>query len=151
MRLLWRGRPYELRLAGHRLTVVDPGGAARTVEIEYDGDVIRTHDGSVRFRAVRDRGGVWVWLPGRIEYLEYAKSESVALSGRDEIRSPMTGRVVALAVKSGDVVQAGQVLAVVAAMKMEFRIEAPHDGTVQQVRCREGDLVELGHVMVELR
>lgn len=151
MRLLWRGRTFELRLGGTRLTVLAEDGTARSSEIRYNGGILRTSEGAFRYRAVRDRGGVWVWAAGRTEYFEFAKPAALAKKGTDEIRSPMTGRVVSVAVKAGDAVKAGQVLVVVVAMKMEFRIEAPHDGAIEAVHCRDGDLVDLGKVLVELK
>jgi biotin carboxyl carrier protein len=62
----------------------------------------------------------------------------------------MTGRVVAVRVKAGDPVGAGQILAVLEAMKMEYKLPSPRAGTVAAVHCRDGDLVDLGKTLVEL-
>jgi len=62
----------------------------------------------------------------------------------------MTGRVVKIAVKPGDAVREGDLLAVLEAMKMEYRLEAEMDGLVHEVGAREGDLVDLGQVIVRL-
>ena len=49
----------------------------------------------------------------------------------DEVLTPMQGTVVSLSVTDGDLVEAGAVLAVVEAMKMENAVTAPHAGRVE--------------------
>ena len=53
-------------------------------------------------------------------------------------------------VRAGDVVQKGQTLILLEAMKMELPVRAAGDGTVTSVNCREGDLVQPGTILVEL-
>ena len=48
-------------------------------------------------------------------------------------------------------VEAGQVLAILEAMKMENMVVAPHEGTVARVNVRGGEQVARGTVLVELR
>ena len=62
----------------------------------------------------------------------------------------MTGTLVAVNVKPGDAVRPGQVLAVVAAMKMEFRLEAPREAKIAEVARAAGSKVELGAVLLRL-
>jgi len=64
--------------------------------------------------------------------------------------SPMPGTVVTVAVQVGQRVVAGDVLAVVEAMKMEHRIVAGIDGTVAAVHVNAGQRVALDDVLVEL-
>jgi acetyl-CoA carboxylase biotin carboxylase subunit len=56
--------------------------------------------------------------------------------------APMPGKVIELRVGEGDSVQAGQVLLIMEAMKMEHTVIAPHDGTVAQVTVTAGDQVD---------
>ena len=49
------------------------------------------------------------------------------------LTAPMPGKLVALLVKAGDAVKAGQTLAVMEAMKMEHSIAAPRDGVVAEL------------------
>jgi len=58
------------------------------------------------------------------------------------ISSPMPGKVIELRVEVGDVVEAGQVLAILEAMKMENHLRAPNSGRVVELRVAVGDQVE---------
>lgn len=65
----------------------------------------------------------------------------------DGVISPIQGRVVAVRVAHGQQVEAGQVLFIVEAMKMENEITAPHSGTIGEVRVEVGMTVEAGAVL----
>lgn len=54
-----------------------------------------------------------------------------------KVRSPLTGIVLAISVKVGDAVSAGDELALLESMKMEFPVQAPAQGLVSEV-CRHG-------------
>ena len=60
----------------------------------------------------------------------------------DVIRSPMQGTVLKVAVEAGAEVEAGQVLVVVEAMKMENELKSPKAGKVLEVFAKEGSTVE---------
>ncbi len=64
--------------------------------------------------------------------------------------SPLPGTVIAVHVTAGQVVQDGEVLMVVEAMKMEHRITAAIPATVADVRYSVGDRVETGDLLVRL-
>ena len=61
----------------------------------------------------------------------------------------MPGVVLSVAVRDGQRVSRGDLLAVVEAMKMEMRVEAPAAGTVTAVLCSAGQQVERGQRLVE--
>ena len=65
------------------------------------------------------------------------------------VRAPMPGLIIALRVKDGDVVKAGDTLLILEAMKMENIIKAPGDATVKSVKVRMGDGVEKNQVLIE--
>lgn len=71
--------------------------------------------------------------------------------GPQEIRAPIPGKVVRLAVSRGDVVVAGQPLLVLEAMKMENPICAEGEGRVDEVLVAAGATVEGGQLLVMLR
>jgi 3-methylcrotonyl-CoA carboxylase alpha subunit len=62
--------------------------------------------------------------------------------------APMPGKVVELRVAEGDTVEAGQVLLIMEAMKMEHSVTAPQDGAVSQVTVAAGDQVDADALLV---
>jgi biotin carboxyl carrier protein len=70
-------------------------------------------------------------------------------SGADgTVRAPMTGTVLDVACKVGDVVTADQALVVVSAMKMEHKLTAGLAGIVRKVAAAKGATVEQGTELV---
>jgi 3-methylcrotonyl-CoA carboxylase alpha subunit len=105
----------------------------------------------IRVAIVRSGNGAWVSWSGQSRFLgpERTNSPGSAVIER-EIRAPMTGRVLCLSAAPGSKVRANDVLAILEAMKMEYRLVAPRDGVVESVGCNEGDRVDLGRVIVVL-
>ena len=67
---------------------------------------------------------------------------------RRELKAPMPGLLVRLLCQPGDVVEAGQPLAVLQAMKMENELSLPRGGTVTSTHAEAGQTVEQGQVLV---
>ena len=67
-----------------------------------------------------------------------------------EILAPMPGKVLKVLVSDGDLVQAGQPLVVIEAMKMETTLAAESAALVKHVRVEEGQTVDHGAVLIEL-
>ncbi len=108
-------------------------------------------EGRVRADVVVDGGKVHVAVGGR-HWVFVAGSDGDPRSGsgppaEGEIRSPMTGRVVALLVEQGTRVSDGAEILVVEAMKMEHRVRARAPGRVSALHVKAGDLVELGALL----
>jgi biotin carboxyl carrier protein len=66
-----------------------------------------------------------------------------------KVSSPLAGVVVAVHVAVGDHVEAGAVLAVVEAMKMQNEVHAPLPGTITAVRVEAGARCERGDLLIE--
>jgi biotin carboxyl carrier protein len=66
------------------------------------------------------------------------------------VKAPMPGLVVRVEVSEGKVVEAGEGLVVVEAMKMENELRASHRGVVEQVHVKAGDRVEKGAPLLTL-
>ena len=107
-----------------------------------------------RVKVVRTRAGVWVGWPGGTRFIARAGAgaggEAAAARAADEVRAPMTAKVVRVDAAPGAEVKADDLLVVLQAMKMEFRLTSPRAGRVEAVLCKEGELVEIGAVLVSL-
>jgi biotin carboxyl carrier protein len=110
------------------------------------------HEGKrCRFSVARTTTGVWIGWPGRSLLFGTELSKALrTITVERTIRAPMTGRVVKVPGKVGNSVKANDVLVVLDAMKMEYRLVAPRDGIVETVSCNVGDLVQLGRTLVML-
>jgi biotin carboxyl carrier protein len=67
-----------------------------------------------------------------------------------EIVAPMPGKVLNVMVKEGDLVDTGQSLAVIEAMKMETTLSAESPAIVKRVCVAAGQMVDHGAVLIEL-
>jgi acetyl-CoA/propionyl-CoA carboxylase biotin carboxyl carrier protein len=107
--------------------VVEVGG--RRLEVSLPGDLVLSGGGTVRARP-RKRGS------GR----------AAAASG-DAVLAPMQGTVVRVAVSDGDVVNVGDLIVVVEAMKMENPVTAHQTGTVTGLTVQPGTPVTSGTLL----
>ena len=138
-----RGRAVvEVQLDGIALDVsagaVAPGGVTLTV------------DGVTRRYAVH-RVGTVTYVDGPDGSSRLVEEERLPVAAElvapGSALAPMPGSVVRVAVAPGDRVEAGQVLVVLEAMKMEHTVHAGVAGRVAEVDVAEGDQVETGRIL----
>jgi biotin carboxyl carrier protein len=67
--------------------------------------------------------------------------------GRQQVVAPMPGKIVRVLIQEGDMVEAGQALLVVEAMKMQNEIRSPKNGKVEGLRVKEGQPVNAGEIL----
>jgi geranyl-CoA carboxylase alpha subunit len=79
-----------------------------------------------------------------------APVSAAAAAGDGKVRAAMNGRVVALLVKPGEQVAAGQPVLTLEAMKMEHVHKAGVAGTVSAIDVVEGEQVTTGRIIVEI-
>jgi geranyl-CoA carboxylase alpha subunit len=86
-----------------------------------------------------------------IRDLTLAAPETAASNGGDgKVRAAMNGRVVAVLVKAGERVEAGQPVMTLEAMKMEHVHTAAIAGTIAAIDVVEGEQVTTGKIVVEI-
>jgi propionyl-CoA carboxylase alpha chain len=91
---------------------------------------------------------VRIFTPKAAELLKFMP-EKVPPDMSNFLLSPMPGLLVSVAVKEGDVINAGQELAVLEAMKMENTLLAEYDGVVARVHHQAGANLAVDDVIME--
>jgi acetyl-CoA/propionyl-CoA/long-chain acyl-CoA carboxylase, biotin carboxylase, biotin carboxyl carrier protein len=127
----------ELRAGSARM---DGAGAAhgtreQLLTVEIDG---RRHD--VRIHASEPP---WAELAKRHKL----RSKGIVGEATGAVTSPMQGTVLSVAVAVGQPVEAGALICVVEAMKMENELVAHRDGLIAEVKVTPGQQVALGDVV----
>ena len=77
-----------------------------------------------------------------------AEAQPAAEVTGKKVLAPLPGKVVEICVKVGDVIKAGQKVAVLEAMKMENDIPSEHAGVVKAILVAEGDTLQEGQAML---
>ena len=145
---------YQSRRDGKFRMAAD-GGEEMLVEAHAcgEGHVDAAIDGKRLRFSVQPQGDEW-FVQGRSGGLTVTQLPRYPdSSGEDQgggSAAPMPGAVLSTAVAAGDVVQKGQLLLILEAMKMEHRITAPRDGTVEALHVTAGDQVENGQLLVTI-
>ncbi|TAH05664.1 MAG: acetyl-CoA carboxylase biotin carboxyl carrier protein subunit, partial [Runella slithyformis] len=81
--------------------------------------------------------------------LEKMGMSNVAKNKVNHIKAPMPGLIWEIKIKPGDVVQAGDVVLVLVAMKMENALKSPGEGVVKTVKVQQGNTVDKNQILVE--
>lgn len=77
-------------------------------------------------------------------------SESAPSGPAEAVKAPLAGNIFKVEVAAGDAVNAGQVLIILEAMKMETEIRATRDGRVADIAVSAGDAVTVGATLLTL-
>ncbi len=153
------GKVHELRIARERAGGYVASCFGKDVRFEI-GEIARE---SIRFRVdglmesarfFRDGDRLYFLRHGvtlSVRDLTLAAPASAAAGGSDgRVRAAMSGRVVAVLVKQGEYVEAGQAVMTLEAMKMEHVHTAPVSGTISAIDVAEGEQVTTGKIVVEI-
>ena len=123
------GESYDIAITG----VGDVGGGKRKFYISIDG-----MPEEVTFEALN-------------EYIsEGGSGGRKKASAPGDVTAPLPGNVVDVLVAEGDIVEAGQALLVMEAMKMETELLANIAGTVKNLHVSKGDRVTPGETLIEI-
>ena len=66
------------------------------------------------------------------------------------ISSAIPGKIVSVLVSEGDIVDAGSVVVVLEAMKMQNEIKTSIDGRVEKIMCKPGERIEANVPLMEI-
>jgi acetyl-CoA/propionyl-CoA carboxylase biotin carboxyl carrier protein len=126
------GVPAESDETPRETVVVEVGG--RRLEVSLPGGL-----------AVGRGGGAAKAAPKR-----RSAGKAGAAAGGDSVVAPMQGTIVKIAVEDGQQVEAGDLLLVLEAMKMENPVTAPKAGTVSGLTAEPGSTVTSGTVLCQI-
>jgi oxaloacetate decarboxylase alpha subunit len=79
-----------------------------------------------------------------------AMKQSASVSASEALNAPLAGNIFKVLVNEGDEVEAGEVVIIMEAMKMETEIRAVNAGTITSLHIKEGDSVTVGQALLSL-
>lgn len=128
--------------------------SSEPADIKSKGNEVEAYSVSVDGKAYE----VVVAPSGTIASVEPAPSSSnpaspvqaVNPTSSTPLEAPLAGNIFKVLVKPGHVVQEGDVVIILEAMKMETEVRAQHAGEVVSVECKEGDAVSTGDVLLSI-
>ncbi len=139
------GRSARARVNGEEIVAV--------IEPTFAGGIVRIGGRAVRVFAARQPSSILVAAgPAQFEFIPVEARSARRAHGlvTPQITAPMPGKVVKLPVTEGQQVEAGDVLVVLEAMKMETALHAESAAVVKQIRAAVGQMVDHGAVLLVL-
>lgn len=122
--------------------------------------LVRFRDRTTTGFARRSGGGWKISLDGRVfdvrvederaHRLRRLAAVSTPPNKGSEVRAPMPGLIVRIAVKEGQTVDAGESLVVMEAMKMENELRAEAAGIVARVHVQSGSTVDRADLLITI-
>ncbi|SEF55177.1 biotin carboxylase N-terminal domain-containing protein [Bosea lathyri] len=142
------------------LRIIGPDGA-RDIVLRPAGDssgwIVAVDGVSARVDAIHDGEGIFLRhrdIEGRVEIALTVAAEAAQRGANAEagntVRAMMPGTVAALHVCEGDVVEAGQVVAILESMKLFMELKSPAAGTVTRIGTRAGATAAAGDILMAI-
>jgi len=104
-------------------------------------------DGKVYEVVVGPTGSVDSVVPSAADA---AIKQTASVSAEETLNAPLAGNIFKVLVNEGDYVEAGDVVIIMEAMKMETEIRAVTGGEITRLYSKEGDAVAVGDVLLNL-
>ena len=154
--LTWREQRFEIEAYGHagdyRLRHGEASIEIRGARLQ-GGNLSARFDGESRRYAMRSDASHVLLHDANGQRYSFDRApafawETTDAAGGNQVIAPMPGRIVLVKCKAGDVVEQGQELLVMEAMKMELALKAPRDGSIESVTASQGEFVEADAVLV---
>lgn len=146
------GEDFEIELDGNTTSLELLAATASRVTFSFHGKVITAH-------FARNGARRWIHVEGNTYILdrhegalrEPQKSMIRQGAGVGLVVAPMPGQVRGVLVRDGAVVNAGQTLLLLEAMKMELRVTSPIDGMITSLHVKPGESVERDQILAQVR
>jgi len=142
------GDSYQITVGDHTYDVTGVHAELGTLTFLIDQRSYMAH-------VSRDDHGVHISMGGRTYHVRQPEVDvdtpgAATVHGDGKLEAPMPGNIVAVKVKVGDSVNAGDPVVVLESMKMQNEIAAPFDGVVKAIHCEEGAQVGFGDLLAEI-
>lgn len=153
------GKPFRLKLerseSAFKCELNDKVYEIDAVSIDQNFLSLRIGAKSYRIRREQLAGNHFIWLGEQRFTVEVSDPRSLrgkrllrgTSDGPVSLVAPMPGKIVRVLVSENAVVEAGQGLVVVEAMKMQNEVKAPKNGRVRRMAAKEGASVNAGDVL----
>jgi biotin carboxyl carrier protein len=115
----------------YKAEIISSDTNARTLEMRINGSVFKLHIADKYERLITKMG------------LSVGKNTKL-----NEIKAPMPGLVLSILVVPGQVVQKGDALLILEAMKMENVLKSPGDGVVKKIVVEKSTPVDKGALLI---
>jgi biotin carboxyl carrier protein len=143
------GNTYDTRVNGQAKRIQLLSEEASAITLLVDGRPLRVH-------IVNDGQRALAAIDGHVYEFSRAGEKKGPSRQREggrispEIHSPMPGKILEVRVAEGATVEAGQVLLLLEAMKMENSLTIEGTARIKRIHVSAGDLVDLGQLLIEL-
>ncbi|MCY4147123.1 MAG: biotin/lipoyl-binding protein [Chloroflexi bacterium] len=106
-----------------------------------------------------DEGSIAVMMGGRLFETQVLDERAILMmqrrglqqTGSGEVRAPMPGLIVEVAVQPDQTVEIGDTLIILESMKMQNELKSPISGIVRSVQVAAGQAVEKNMLLVEVK
>jgi geranyl-CoA carboxylase alpha subunit len=158
-KLRWRDQEHRLQMLVHEGRVftvqVDGGTIAVDVARNLPHEFHYVCDGvQGKARIAHENDSVWLDAEGSTHCytdVTLAPAAAAAAGSDGRLLANSDGKIVAVHVKAGDIVEKGQTLAVLEAMKMEFQLALPVGGRVESVSAQPGQQVKNRQLLIQVK
>jgi 3-methylcrotonyl-CoA carboxylase alpha subunit len=144
----YNGRIYKIKTERkedtYTITYDDTNYTVTASEVKPGYLNIKLDDKLIKAVISEQKKRKYVFLNGNVYNIVLALQKTKKIDKKDDLISPISGKVVKFNVCKGDLVKTGDVLLVIEAMKMEYLIKAPHDGRVTKIYFKPGDQIDMG-------
>ena len=160
-----RGNPRSFQILGERTWIfeqfgpelfnIESEGAQFELELKLRGDSELLCSALGVTQTIRYAwSGRRLWLQSSAAIHTWEKPDPLTLKEEEErsgiIRAPMLGKIVAVHAQRGTLVEKGDLLLVIEAMKMEHPVLAMASGAIEELHCVVGDQVLADQVLGQL-
>lgn len=156
------GKKSEIKLSGNHKAVIDGNYVEYEIQnVNGSAYIIRIDTKFYELNVKKHNDELYQVSAGDVNYdvtirtvLQEKARELLniknSLGSKTEIKAPMPGLILKIKKQPGDIVEPGDSVLILEAMKMENDLRAPSAGKIKSIAVKEGNTVEKGTILFEL-